>query len=982
YPIFSGIAGFQADGNVHWFHPVPGNPNDIDLTSDGRNLVIVSDNGTFEIVRHTGERVMHDLLPPLQDVDTLPQADQYLLTSRLGNQVFLYDSQSKARQYFSLGFEGPVDTDLLPNGNFLVCETPPGHSGRVRELTPAGETVWLFERDLKQPLDALRLPGDLTVISDFDNHRLLYVRSDGAVQREVKGFDHPAKLTLLPDGDLLVADRDHRQIVRVKPDGSITVVRANLNCVQSAILIPHQNLYVCAIHNRYPIPPQLSSKSAAPTVQHPLLKQGGDLLASPLVVYILAAMLGLGAWLFRRRPSLAGMLFLGVNGLVLGCTFWAQCQARAADPYLPTWPFWLGAGLLLAFAFREARDGILDEYPAPGTKDAGYPFSIKQTLFFLLFPLLGVLFQALQYPMWPAIGTLPWIFPMTVWAVGMAALLTSLWKHSIPSLLAKTQIRIGAASFVIPWLYWNKVEASPTEPVHPSRAWANSAVLVTLAIAACLYLIHAPHYPTDVHGDEGEVALFAMEIRDAGVWNFFNLGWYHIPYLFYLVPAWGMWLFGDDVTGIRIVGALISLAAIPIFYLLARRILQDSPAAFATFLFATSGYFVHFSRMGIGYNQAILVIVLLLYCLVRGVQDQSSRWLGGAGMISAIGWLSYQAAQIGAPLALASIGALWLLRIVSWRTAVRHTTVFLLAFWVTISPLLGNFAIDPSAALSRASSVSAFTPQGRELMYRGNDQSLSFPALLALQTKRTLLSPLTERDRSPYLVNPHSGGILDTIPAIGWFSGCLLFFLVGWSKRPWTWMVLFWTGLIFLFGCILTNSAPPYQRLTVVYPLLILPSAAMVYGLVKHWGRLLPLPDGVGRLGLCLFAALLLILSGHRYFRTIQSVPQMVDEWTRVARYLQTVEETHYVYFLGPPSVSINYGTIRFLARELQGEDIQEPGIFLKTPVKRKGAVSFVLVRGNRTHLPALRALYPGGIEKNYYNSEGGSPFTVYEVSL
>ena len=134
YPIFSGIAGFQADGNVHWFHPVPGNPNDIDLTSDGRNLVIVSDNGTFEIVRHTGERVMHDLLPPLQDVDTLPQADQYLLTSRLGNQVFLYDSQSKTRQYFSLGFEGPVDTDLLPNGNFLVCETPPGHSGRVRDL--------------------------------------------------------------------------------------------------------------------------------------------------------------------------------------------------------------------------------------------------------------------------------------------------------------------------------------------------------------------------------------------------------------------------------------------------------------------------------------------------------------------------------------------------------------------------------------------------------------------------------------------------------------------------------------------------------------------------------------------------------------------------------------------------------------------------------------------------------------------------------
>ena len=120
-----------------------------------------------------------------------------------------------------------MDADLLPNGNFLICDAA---ASRILELKPSGEKVWQYDKELKQPRDALRLPNDITVISDFDNHRLLYIRPDGAVAREIRGFNHPGKLTYQPETDsILVADKDNQRLVEITTNGAFNVIRDKLN---------------------------------------------------------------------------------------------------------------------------------------------------------------------------------------------------------------------------------------------------------------------------------------------------------------------------------------------------------------------------------------------------------------------------------------------------------------------------------------------------------------------------------------------------------------------------------------------------------------------------------------------------------------------------------------------------------------------------------------------------------------------------------
>jgi len=131
-----------------------------------------------------------------------------------------------------------------------------------------------------------------------------------------------------------------------------------------------------------------------------------------------------------------------------------------------------------------------------------------------------------------------------------------------------------------------------------------------------------------------------------------------------------------------------------------------------------------------------------------------------------------------------------------------------------------------------------------------------------------------------------------------------------------------------------------------------------------------------------LVLALILILGMHRYFHQIQAKPQLLDEWTRIARYLHDAGSTPYTYFFGPPHVFFQYGTIQFLAPEAQGKDVLEPEQFLKTKILRRGPVCFLFVRSNRKYLNPVRQQYPGGREEHHYNTDGAAPFTTYVVDL
>ncbi|MBD3268290.1 hypothetical protein GF373_16615, partial [bacterium] len=671
FPTEPGVLAFEPNGQILWFQPVPNNPNDVAMLPNGTELVVVCNDGRLETINPAGGRSVKRVFASLHDVDAISNTDLLLLTSRAAKQVFYYNIKTDTKQPFDYPFDGPMDADLLPNGNLLVCDTD---AATILELTPQGSVVWEFANDLKQPMDALRLPSGETLVSDFDNHRILFVRSDGVVFKEVRGFDHPCKLSLLPSGNVLVADRDRKRVVELRMDGTLHEIRDSLNSVNTAFFDPTQKLYFGAVWDRFAPPNPAETDVDVPAVSSfsPIWRML-DLFSSPYAWLVMSFLLwGAGMMLKKRYAFMKYAVFLAY-GIILVLAMTSQHMARSNYPYIPPWYFGIACFLLFLYSFHDSRNSFIASrrWKSP-THPFAFPLHFATVLILLCISLAAMVLQMLQYttwpwilkaihrytgwewftqadsPIWPWFGKVPWFLPMLAWGLGLVLLLRAAWLWKRKDTSNHAVIKFGSMIFALPALQKDRTD-NYTPAERKEAHWANTAVLATVGIAILLYTMQATSVPTDVHGDEGEVALFGLDIRDQGDWNFFKPGWYNIPYLFYLIPAWVMWLFGDTLFGVRMQGAIMGVASIPMLYLLASRFFRPAAAALSAFLLASSMFMMHFSRMGIGYNQATLLVVAAMYFLVRGIQDRDSRNFCFTGILAAIGFLSYQAAKIILP---------------------------------------------------------------------------------------------------------------------------------------------------------------------------------------------------------------------------------------------------------------------------------------------------------------------------------------------
>ncbi len=989
FPNRSGIAALDGAGQIQALFPIDGFPTDVEILPSQTQFAVVTQLGEFLVFSGDGERLFSASFEPLQDVDYAGiDSPRYLLTSRTGRRVFFFDPASSEQQTVSFSFEGPVDADLLPNGNLLVCDAA---KGSVLEITLQGEIVWQYENGLQQPMDAIRLPGGETMIADFDNHRVLTVSPQGGILSEYRGYDHPIKLTLLDTGFILVADADQQEIEEINPEGRQRTIRGRLNYIQSVVFSPALALYLCAVQTKFPPPAELAAISTPAGVPSSRINPLRHLFTSRYFWLVVAIMT---AFVSRRKdpfPVLARWAYFLPLFIILGIVYRAQTEAAASPRHWPDTIFWLGTLGLCLIAFR---DSAASYWPRDRWQDREvlwrFPFTLRESIGLLLLPVLALAAQYFYLKPLPLIGRLPWYVPMAVWSLILYRLFRSLVHKKKTEPGEHSLFQLGPVTVAVPFTtgsvsldggedsLWDEGKADYDPPLVES--WANTILIGVLILGAALYFIGSTSIPTDVHGDEAEVALYGVQVRDTGNWNFFVLGWYKIPHLFFLIPAWVMWFCGDNLFGVRVAGALTGLAAIPLCYLTARRFLRPAPAAMAAFLFATSSIVVHFSRIGIGYNQTVVFVLLVLYGLSRGIQNQDTRWLVFSGLCCAIGILSYQAAKILLPLSVASLLLLWLTRAIPSRGFVKGLASLFLGFWIGIAPLLGTYLVDNQAAFSRAKSVTFFSPEGEELMRRSYPANISLTQMMLHQLERSLLAPISFHDNSPYLMNPSSGGMLDPMPAILFMAG--FFLLAGMIRHPAARILILWLIVYLLIGSAMTDHAPSYQRILGLTPILAIVAASALNGLLVQAARQFRwLPRTRLHLATTVMAVLL-ILGFHRYFHQIMSKPQMLDEWTRIARYLEKEGPVPYTYFFGPPHVYFQYGTLRFLAQNVRGEDVMEPEGFLRQNVVRRGSVCFLLVRDNQRYLNELRRLYPGGREENHYNREGNHPFTTYVVNF
>lgn len=250
--------------------------------------------------------------------------------------------------------------------------------------------------------------------------------------------------------------------------------------------------------------------------------------------------------------------------------------------------------------------------------------------------------------------------------------ITSLWLLSAFCYLAAFSGGIFLRGSVKEWLlrHWTEILA---------------VALVTI-VGGIIRFQLLGSIPRVMDGDEGRMGI-AAQITNSGYasnpfgrWE--NFGVFYLQIINVIIR-----IAGPTALAIRLLPAMSGTLAIPALYLLGRQIVGHRIALIAALLLAFSHTHINFSRIGsVAYIHDTTLIPLELYFLFSGLQKRSSWRTALAGIILAVHFSLYLAAQIMLALILVyMLVAFFLLR--SWfRPAMRQAAVFWGGFFIAVLP--------------------------------------------------------------------------------------------------------------------------------------------------------------------------------------------------------------------------------------------------------------------------------------------------------
>ncbi|MFO1032076.1 MAG: PQQ-binding-like beta-propeller repeat protein [Planctomycetota bacterium] len=179
---------------------------------DGRSgLLLTLGNGDIVLVTHDAEKVLCTLQQVFH-TELLPN----------GNLLVASHSLRSVREVGSDGSElwaqgdivAAVDCERLPGGSTLLCS----YTGRrVSELGPNGDSVWSTETN-GMPFDADRLANGNTLITQYDTGGVIEVDRNGKTVWSFDGTNLTSAARQL-DGSTLVTNMDTGHVTLVEPDG-------------------------------------------------------------------------------------------------------------------------------------------------------------------------------------------------------------------------------------------------------------------------------------------------------------------------------------------------------------------------------------------------------------------------------------------------------------------------------------------------------------------------------------------------------------------------------------------------------------------------------------------------------------------------------------------------------------------------------------------------------------------------------------------
>ena len=554
-------------------------------------------------------------------------------------------------------------------------------------------------------------------------------------------------------------------------------------------------------------------------------------------------------------------------------------------------------------------------------------------------------------------------------------------------------------SYTLPFLLWLAAIGLYVRAVAPwplmerplAASWIKTHRLEFIALAAIVCVGFALRtwdiegIPPTLAGDEGTFGLESIKTIN-GEWphsNPFMTGWLSVPTMSFHFNALTLRALGTTVFALRLPLALVGTATVVIVFILARRLAGTTLALMTAALLATYHFHIHYSRLGINNAADPLLIALVLYLLYRAYDGRSPLSWALCGVAVGVAQYFYFGARFAAILAGAMI-VYFLLR--DGRRFLReHGRGILIMAGAAIvagAPMIQFAARYPNDYNARVNQIGIIQSGWLQLAQEVTGQSTI--TLLLDQLQRAALAFNVYPDRTAWYGSPRP--LFDNAAGILFLLGLGYATLRPGDRRLFP-MVAWWWGAMILGGA-LTESPPSSQRLVTLGPpaVFFVALALLKIGQIvrRAWQAWTP------RVHTAFLAASVLVISFasvHWYFveftplrlyGTLNGV--VANDMARFMR--DRLGPEWRVYFLGPPRLYIEFGSIPYIARDVQGEDQSEPLTAPLDPsvVQPDKNAAFIFLPERLGELEWVRMTFPGGEVEEISSSWAGDSFVAFVV--